>query len=223
MQSLGIVRVVEAVPATAANLADAYAWCGRLAKSHYENFTIASWLMPRAMRPAHARDLRLRPHRRRFRRRGQEPREARRMGARTRRRLCRCAAPSGLRRACRYCAAFRYSARAFRRFVARVSLATSISKASILSTICSATHVIRRIRSAVWCSIYSAIATPSANDFPISSAADCSSPISGRTSQSISPTAGSIFRAAIWNASESLHRSICADCGRRHAPRNSSR
>jgi squalene synthase HpnC len=38
------------LPATA-NLAEAYAWCGRLARSHYENFTIASWFMPRAMRP----------------------------------------------------------------------------------------------------------------------------------------------------------------------------
>jgi squalene synthase HpnC len=36
---------------TAANLAEAYAWCARLARSHYENFTIASWLMPSAMRP----------------------------------------------------------------------------------------------------------------------------------------------------------------------------
>jgi squalene synthase HpnC len=35
----------EAEPVTAA-----YAWCARLAHSHYENFTIASWLMPAAMR-----------------------------------------------------------------------------------------------------------------------------------------------------------------------------
>jgi squalene synthase HpnC len=34
----------------AAQLAAAYAWCSRLASSHYENFTIASWLMPREMR-----------------------------------------------------------------------------------------------------------------------------------------------------------------------------
>jgi len=33
-------------------LAAAYAYCARLAHSHYENFTITSWLMPRAMRPA---------------------------------------------------------------------------------------------------------------------------------------------------------------------------
>lgn len=32
-------------------LAEAYAFCGKLARSHYENFTIASWLMPRALRP----------------------------------------------------------------------------------------------------------------------------------------------------------------------------
>jgi len=43
--------VIECGSANAANLEEAYAWCGRLAKSHYENFTIASWLMPRAMRP----------------------------------------------------------------------------------------------------------------------------------------------------------------------------
>jgi squalene synthase HpnC len=34
-----------------ASLAEAYRFCERLATSHYENFTIASWLMPRAMRP----------------------------------------------------------------------------------------------------------------------------------------------------------------------------
>jgi len=31
-------------------VAAAYAWCTKLARSHYENFTIASWLMPRQMR-----------------------------------------------------------------------------------------------------------------------------------------------------------------------------
>jgi squalene synthase HpnC len=33
------------------SVADAYAYCAKLAHSHYENFTIASWLMPRRMRP----------------------------------------------------------------------------------------------------------------------------------------------------------------------------
>src|ERR1700674_4668209 len=55
MNSAGaiIVRggVIEDGLPTAATLQEAYAWCGRLARSHYENFTIASWLMPRAMRP----------------------------------------------------------------------------------------------------------------------------------------------------------------------------
>lgn len=32
-------------------LEDAYGWCTKLATTHYENFTIASWLMPREMRP----------------------------------------------------------------------------------------------------------------------------------------------------------------------------
>jgi squalene synthase HpnC len=48
---IGDRSVIETGRPTAANLAEAYAWCGRLAKSHYENFTVASWLMPRAMRP----------------------------------------------------------------------------------------------------------------------------------------------------------------------------
>jgi squalene synthase HpnC len=48
--------VAEAAAAPAAGsdarqLAEAYAWCAKLARSHYENFTIASWLMPRAIRP----------------------------------------------------------------------------------------------------------------------------------------------------------------------------
>lgn len=43
----------EKVPAapSAEQLAQAYQFCARLATSHYENFTIASWLMPREMRP----------------------------------------------------------------------------------------------------------------------------------------------------------------------------
>lgn len=48
---VGDSAVIETASPTAANLAEAYAWCGRLARTHYENFTIASWLMPRAMRP----------------------------------------------------------------------------------------------------------------------------------------------------------------------------
>src|SRR5437879_3911882 len=40
-----------APPAGSFDLAASYEFCARLAKSHYENFTIASWLMPREMRP----------------------------------------------------------------------------------------------------------------------------------------------------------------------------
>jgi squalene synthase HpnC len=48
---LGDPRITEVGAPVVADLAEAYAWCGRLAQAHYENFTIASWLMPRAMRP----------------------------------------------------------------------------------------------------------------------------------------------------------------------------
>lgn len=34
-----------------ADLADAYAWCERFARSHYENFPVASYLLPKAVRP----------------------------------------------------------------------------------------------------------------------------------------------------------------------------
>jgi squalene synthase HpnC len=33
------------------SLAEARAYCGRLAKTHYENFTVASWLLPAPLRP----------------------------------------------------------------------------------------------------------------------------------------------------------------------------
>ena len=40
-----------ALPAGTFDVACAYEFCARLARSHYENFTVASWLMPREMRP----------------------------------------------------------------------------------------------------------------------------------------------------------------------------
>jgi squalene synthase HpnC len=48
---IGRGDVIDVGLSSVVNLEEAYAWCGRLARSHYENFTIASWLMPRAMRP----------------------------------------------------------------------------------------------------------------------------------------------------------------------------
>jgi len=39
------------VPEVAPTLAEAQAWCKHLAESHYENFHVASWFLPRALRP----------------------------------------------------------------------------------------------------------------------------------------------------------------------------
>ncbi|HUN87070.1 MAG TPA: squalene synthase HpnC [Terracidiphilus sp.] len=39
------------MPAVAPSLAEARAWCRQLAESHYENFHVASWFLPRALRP----------------------------------------------------------------------------------------------------------------------------------------------------------------------------
>ncbi|MGC1342145.1 MAG: squalene synthase HpnC [Candidatus Binataceae bacterium] len=48
MNSGGALGIAAAAPEC--SLEEAYAFCAKLAKSHYENFTVASWLMPRAMR-----------------------------------------------------------------------------------------------------------------------------------------------------------------------------
>lgn len=39
-----------AIPAQAPSLPDAYAYCERLARSHYENFSVASWFLPKRLR-----------------------------------------------------------------------------------------------------------------------------------------------------------------------------
>ena len=39
------------IPQVAPTLDEARAWCRRLAESHYENFHVASWFLPRALRP----------------------------------------------------------------------------------------------------------------------------------------------------------------------------
>jgi squalene synthase HpnC len=38
------------IPATAPSLAEARAYCERLAKTHYENFSVATWFLPRQVR-----------------------------------------------------------------------------------------------------------------------------------------------------------------------------
>jgi squalene synthase HpnC len=39
------------IPAQAPTLAEAKAYCGRLARTHYENFSVASWFLPERLRP----------------------------------------------------------------------------------------------------------------------------------------------------------------------------
>jgi hypothetical protein len=39
------------IPDVAPTLAEARAWCKELAESHYENFHVASWFLPEALRP----------------------------------------------------------------------------------------------------------------------------------------------------------------------------
>jgi squalene synthase HpnC len=39
------------MPAVAPTLEEARAWCKRLAESHYENFHVATWFLPKALRP----------------------------------------------------------------------------------------------------------------------------------------------------------------------------
>jgi squalene synthase HpnC len=39
------------IPETPPTLAEARAWCKHLAESHYENFHVASWFLPKALRP----------------------------------------------------------------------------------------------------------------------------------------------------------------------------
>jgi squalene synthase HpnC len=39
------------MPAVAPSLSEARAWCKQLAESHYENFHVATWFLPKALRP----------------------------------------------------------------------------------------------------------------------------------------------------------------------------
>src|SRR5438309_10510294 len=38
------------IPASAPSLAEAQSYCERLAKSHYENFSVATWFLPKRLR-----------------------------------------------------------------------------------------------------------------------------------------------------------------------------
>ena len=50
--SLGWSRLpaAYAIPATPPTLAEAQQYCARLASSHYENFSVATWFLPRRLR-----------------------------------------------------------------------------------------------------------------------------------------------------------------------------
>ena len=52
LHSLGWNALPESyrIPETAPSLADARAYCGRLAKTHYENFSVATWFLPAKLR-----------------------------------------------------------------------------------------------------------------------------------------------------------------------------
>src|SRR5438874_10335279 len=39
-----------AIPAQAPTLQDAYGYCERLARDHYENFSVATWFLPKRLR-----------------------------------------------------------------------------------------------------------------------------------------------------------------------------
>src|SRR5271166_2134085 len=48
----GPAIALQPPPHSATDVKSAYEFCAKLATSHYENFTIASWLMPRELRPS---------------------------------------------------------------------------------------------------------------------------------------------------------------------------
>ncbi len=60
-------RKVYRPPEIAPSLDEARAWCKQLAETHYENFHVASWFLPKALAPALSRHLRLLPRLRRSR------------------------------------------------------------------------------------------------------------------------------------------------------------
>ena len=69
-------RQRDAVVSHIPDLQASYAACERLARTHYENFPVASRLLPSRAEPARGGGLCLCPHRRRYRRRtGPEPNE----------------------------------------------------------------------------------------------------------------------------------------------------
>ena len=54
-----------AIPDCAPSLAEAQEYCRRLARTHYENFSVATWFLPKKLAPGFPERLRLLPHLRR--------------------------------------------------------------------------------------------------------------------------------------------------------------
>ena len=154
--------------AQASELDAAYAYCRHIATAHYENFTVGSWLLPRRLRKPHRRDLRLRAHRRRLRRRGRgaAPRSAWRVWRRGRRHLEACyagrASRSGVHRAGRHGCALRDADRSVPAICWTRFARTSRSSPSRRLPTCATTAAAPPIRSGIWSWRCSAIATPNA-------------------------------------------------------------
>ena len=49
-QTWNLLPAEYAIPATAPSLQDAQAYCERLARTHYENFSVATWFLPKRLR-----------------------------------------------------------------------------------------------------------------------------------------------------------------------------
>ena len=49
-QTWDLLPAEYAIPATAPSLQDAQAYCERLARTHYENFSVATWFLPKRLR-----------------------------------------------------------------------------------------------------------------------------------------------------------------------------
>ena len=174
-----------AIPERAPTLAEAQEYCRRLARSHYENFSVATWFLPQRLRQhffnvyAYCRisdDL------------GDEvgdPDASLEMLDQWEAELDACyagyAAASGLCRARETVRKFDIPQTAFRRSADRLSSGPDRSRATRPSKICSATATIRRIRWDIWCFTSADIAMLNGRRFPISPAPRCNWRTSGRT------------------------------------------
>ena len=174
-------------------------YCRRLARRHYENFTVASRLLPRPAAAARLQHLRLLPLGRRPGRRDRRSRSAASpcwIGGK------RCSAqcyrgpgdPSGVHRPVGDHPRVRHSRSSRFSTCWWPSARTSGSRATRRSTSCWNTAATRPIRWAGWCSTSANATRPSGRGCPIRSARACNWPISGRTWPAIGTAAASICR-----------------------------